>query len=70
MPPQDDEFEGFDTWVLKLPVRFQLDMPEDARATYDALCAMTDPDQGYNAELDRELALLPIPEEDEGLEPL
>ena len=56
--------------MLKLPVRFQLDMPEDARATYDALCAMTDPDQGYNAGLDRELALLPIPEEDEGLEPL
>jgi hypothetical protein len=65
MPPQDDEFEDFDTWALKLPVQFQLDLPDNAQDIYEGLCAMTDPAQGYNAELDRELALLPIPGEDE-----
>lgn len=66
--PQEQE-DDYDTWLLKLPVEFQLDMPDNAAEIYDALIAMYDPAQGYDEALDKELASLPIPEWDPSLRP-
>ena len=66
--PHEQE-DDYDTWLLKQPVTFQLDMPDNAQEIYEGLLAMYDPAQGYDEALDMELARMEIPEWDPSLRP-